>query len=448
MQVMHTVGLIVLIAVFALGTFTSLNLGVLGFVAAFAMGTIFLGQGSDAILAGFPADLFILIFGVTFLFAIVGQNGTLEWLIQGMTRRLRGNAAAAPVVVFVIVSAIASAGPVAPSVCAIVGPMALGMARQLGINRILMSIMVTQGATAGTLTPLGGLGTIVNGIVQRNGIVLAPVTLFVTNYVFNLALALAAYVIFRGWKRIPPRAVSEECSSGTAGIHPPVRTDSGAGMDGAQRSAAVVDSPSPMAPATPDLDAPRVATLCALVVLAISVLGFGLNVGFVALILAVLLQLVFPKASEGALAKSSWAVIVLICGIVTFIALLESAGTLDVVGQAVASLRPAIFAVFVLCLMGAFTSALASSAATIAVVTALALPLTVESDLIPAAVIAGVAMCAIAVDASPFSSTGAVVVASASPDERDKVYRGLLGWGMSMVVAAPVIASAGVLLAS
>jgi hypothetical protein len=41
------------------------------------------------------------------------------------------------------------------------------------------------------------------------------------------------------------------------------------------------------------------------------------------------------------------------------------------------------------------------------------------------------------VDATPFSTVGALVVANAAEAERPRVYRGLLMWGAAMVLTAP-----------
>ena len=52
--------------------------------------------------------------------------------------------------------------------------------------------------------------------------------------------------------------------------------------------------------------------------------------------------------------------------------------------------------------------------------------------------IIALAISATVVDSAPFSTAGAVAVASAEDDERPRVYRGLL-WGAAMVVTAPVV---------
>ena len=53
-----------------------------------------------------------------------------------------------------------------------------------------------------------------------------------------------------------------------------------------------------------------------------------------------------------------------------------------------------------------------------------------------------IALCiaASAVDSSPFSTGGALVVANTEEEKREKTFRGMMIWGMSMIVAAPLLA--------
>ncbi|MET0233062.1 MAG: hypothetical protein ABW224_00340 [Kibdelosporangium sp.] len=80
------VSILVLVAVFVLGTTLSINMGVLAFVAAFAVGTIVTGKSTDDIVGGFPSNLFVILVGVTYLFAIAKSNGTVDWLVRAAIR--------------------------------------------------------------------------------------------------------------------------------------------------------------------------------------------------------------------------------------------------------------------------------------------------------------------------------------------------------------------------
>jgi hypothetical protein len=54
--------------------------------------------------------------------------------------------------------------------------------------------------------------------------------------------------------------------------------------------------------------------------------------------------------------------------------------------------------------------------------------------------IIALAIASSVVDSSPFSTSGALVVANSPEDRREFVFRRLMQWGMSMVLVAPVLA--------
>jgi hypothetical protein len=47
---------------------------------------------------------------------------------------------------------------------------------------------------------------------------------------------------------------------------------------------------------------------------------------------------------------------------------------------------------------------------------------------------------ATAVDATPFSTVGALTVANAPASQQQRVYSGMLRWGLSMILIAPLAA--------
>src|SRR5919109_5622393 len=89
-----------LAAMFLVATVFSVNMGVLAFVGAFLVGTLAAGMTSKEILAGFPGDIFVVLVGITYLFAIAQNNGTIDWLVQLAVRAVRGRLAAIPWVMF------------------------------------------------------------------------------------------------------------------------------------------------------------------------------------------------------------------------------------------------------------------------------------------------------------------------------------------------------------
>ena len=69
----------------------------------------------------------------------------------------------------------------------------------------------------------------------------------------------------------------------------------------------------------------------------------------------------------------------------------------------------------------------------------LAVPFMAQGAIGTTGLVVALAISATVVDATPFSTVGALVVANASDEERRHVYRGLLVWGAVMVVTAPLV---------
>jgi di/tricarboxylate transporter len=88
----EVVSILVLVAIFVIGTLRPINMGLLGITAAFVVGSA-VGVSEDDIFAGFPGDLFIILVGVTCLFAIANNNGTVDWLVHAAVRAVGGRVA-------------------------------------------------------------------------------------------------------------------------------------------------------------------------------------------------------------------------------------------------------------------------------------------------------------------------------------------------------------------
>src|SRR5215210_6586598 len=147
------VSILALAAMFVIATFLPVNMGALAFVAAFAVGTLSLGMSTDDIIAGFPSDLFLTLVGVTYLFAIAQNNGTVDLLIRVAVRAVAGRIALIPWVMFVITGVLTAIGALGPAAVAIIAPVALGFAARYRISPLLMGMMVIHGAQAGGFSP-------------------------------------------------------------------------------------------------------------------------------------------------------------------------------------------------------------------------------------------------------------------------------------------------------
>ena len=106
----HWISIGALIGMFVLATALPINMGLLAFVGAFLVGTLVAGMGTKAIIGGFPADLFLTLAGITYLFALAQNNGTIDWLVRMAVRAVRGRIAAIPWIMFFIAALLTAVG--------------------------------------------------------------------------------------------------------------------------------------------------------------------------------------------------------------------------------------------------------------------------------------------------------------------------------------------------
>ncbi|WP_188987236.1 SLC13 family permease [Saccharopolyspora thermophila] len=406
------ISILVLVAAFAVATTLSVNMGVLAFAAAFLVATLVAGLSEDDIFAGFPGDLFVVLVGVTYLFAIARANGTTDWLVRQAVRLVGGRIALVPWVMFGIGAVLTAIGAVSPAAVAIVAPIALNLAAQYRINPLLMGAMVVHGTQAGGFSPISIYGTIVNGVVARSGLPSNPVVLFLGSFAVNAVIAAVVFVVLGGLKLVRAEARQPALVGGGADV--------------------VVDETENVR-----LDRDRVLTLVGLAILVVTTLGFGLDVGLVAMSVAVVLSLVSPKTARQAPGEVAWPTVLLICGVLTYVGVLEKMGTIDYVGHSVAGIGIPLLAALLLCYIGAVVSAFASSVGLMGALIPLAVPFLLQGSIGPVGMITALAVASTVVDVSPFSTNGAIVLANAKGVDRDAFFRRLLVYGAMIVAIVP-----------
>ena len=90
---MHLAAIIGLLLILLAATLRPVNAGAIALVGTFAVGTFVTGEHITTLYSGFPVDLFVLLFGVTYLFGIASVNGTIQWVVSRVAAILGGNAA-------------------------------------------------------------------------------------------------------------------------------------------------------------------------------------------------------------------------------------------------------------------------------------------------------------------------------------------------------------------
>ena len=157
----------------------------------------------------------------------------------------------------------------------------MAVAERARIPPFLMTIMVAHGCVAGALSPIAPTGIIASGLMQRMGMSGFERQNYLANLAANAAAAALGYLVFGGW-RLFGRRHGDETVEGDIGER---------------------RSPS------------QIATLAAIAMLVVGVVGFGVHVGMGAIAIAVVLILAGAADERSAVAGLPWSVIVMVCGV-------------------------------------------------------------------------------------------------------------------------------------
>ena len=389
-------------------------MGALAFVMAFVVGGLYVDMSAANVLAGFPGDLFVTLVGITYLFAIAQNNGTIDWLVRQAVRCVRGHTAAIPWVMFFVTALLTSVGAVSPGAVAIVAPIALRFSQQY---RIQSAADGTDGDSRRTRRWLlahehlrrhheSGRATRGAGRQRHASVPREPG--------LQSAVAVVVFFVFGGRSLLAQRAVE---------LEPADAGDIAGGTAGGKR-----------------LTYPQVLTLIGLIALGVGVLVFELNVGLVAITIAVVLTILFPKDQARAVEQIHWSTVLLICGVVTYIAVLQKARRCHLRRRFRIEAGAPLVGALLLCYVGGVVSAFASTVGVLGAIIPLAVPLLLLGQIDAVSVVAALAISSSIVDVSPFSTNGALVLASAHGIDRESLYRQLLLYSAVVVALAPLLA--------
>ncbi|PSK85028.1 UIT1 family transporter [Murinocardiopsis flavida] len=421
------VGLLVLVAVFAVATLRNIHMGALALVAACVVGIGLAGEGLDEVLSAFPVDALLILLGITYLFGIARETGTIDWLVDRSVSLIGDRVAWIPWAMYAIGTGVACLGT-SHAAFAVV-PIAMSLATTHRINPTLMGIAMSSAIVGGALAPTSINGITAATVAKDAGIPFDPLLMFALSVGVNTVVVAVAFFMFGG-RELLRRPRDKRGADGGTG-------SDGSGAGGGTATAVRTES-------TP-ITKVQVLVLLTLVVLIAGFFGLTLlevdvNFGVVALTLAVALSLFMPDVGRRAMAKVDWSTILLLGGILTYIGVLTRLGAIDDLGAAARSVDEPLLAAAVICVVGALVSAFASTIGILGALIPLAVPLLVPGGgLEMTGLIYALAISASLVDCAPFSTTGATIVASAAEPERPTLSRNLTYWGLSMVVIGPLV---------
>jgi di/tricarboxylate transporter len=385
---------------------------------AWIVGVYLGGMPVAKVVGNFPIDLLINLVGITLLFGMANNNGTLGRIAARAVRACRGNAGVIPIMLFFIALGLSSIGPGNIATTAIMAPMAMAVAMRAAIPPFLMALMVGNGAQAGALSRFAPTGLIVNQNMDKIGLAGHELETFLNNLTAHAVVTFIAYFILGGWKLFTRRGA-------------PAPEMAQSDQTGARADAIEIER----------FEGKHWLTIAVLTAMVVSVLQFRAHIGLAALSGAAVLSLLNAANEKEAIKKMPWSVILMVCGVTVLIGVLAAQRGIDLFTELLARMATPGTVSFVIALV---TGAVSVYSSTSAVVLPAFLPtvpgLAERLNADPMDIASSMNVGGHLVDLSPLSTIGALCIA-ALPNEQDgkKLFNQLLAWGLSMMLVGAII---------
>ena len=413
-----------------------LNVGFLAIGFAIIVGGIWGDTSAVKVMGYFPTGLFMILVGVTFLFGMAQTNGAMEKLTAYSVRLCKGNTALMPLIIFVLTTFVTTIGPGNIAGTALMAPVAMAIATRIGMPAFLMTLVVVGASNGAAFSPFAPTGIISNGIIAK----MAPQLNITPDALSGLAwkihfnsevaqglVNIGGFFILGGWAWINKQRGAILNIDDLARKPEPFTNHQILTL--AMVALLIVLVVLPGLPATKGLFSQTILNLLS-------------NVGSIAFILACMLMLSGSGDSKAAVKVIPWGVIMMVCGVTVLIEVMDRSGGLNALVKIIGAIsNPTTVNAW----LGLITGVISAYSSSSGVVMPMFLPMV--PGLIkeigggnPIAMISSINIGAHLVDTSPLSTLGALCIACAGDHEdKAKLFRNLLIWGLSMSVVGAVV---------
>ena len=193
------ISLIVLVVVVAIGFIRKVNLGFLSIGVAFALGT-YGGMSAKEIVGGFSSSMFVTLVGVTFLFGMASNNGTLDLFSKKVVALVGKRTILIPILMFFLSAFISAIGPGHIAAGILMTTFAMYLAFEMDINPMATSLYAKLGANAGCASVLSLTGVLAKNLSEPLGYSGFGLHLFLSTLLSGFLFTLVVYILYKGYK--------------------------------------------------------------------------------------------------------------------------------------------------------------------------------------------------------------------------------------------------------
>lgn len=382
-MVIEIISLLSLVVAIVIGFWKNINVGLIAIVFSLFVGYYLGGIPINDIISYWPSKLFFTTAGITLLFSIAYLNHTLEKISKAIIYQSRGRKALIPIIFYLLAVLIASVGPGNISTSALLLPIGLAIAFRTNISVLMMSTLIITGSIAGGLSPLAPNGIVALDLAINNDVGDLGYQIYLFNVISMTVFSGLTYIALGGLKLRGDRVTIEKVSK---------------------------------------FNKVQTLTLISIVILVLWVIIGGVNVGFAAFTLSVVLLIMGAADQNKAILNIPWSTLLLICGTAMLISVISAVGGVDLLTNFLAGLMNKTTAVPIMSVLAGIMSIFSSAVGVVMptlIPTAASLSTELGNVVSPMVITITIAVASHIVTMSPFSTMGALALAS-SPQSVDK----------------------------
>lgn len=421
------ISLLVLVAVIAVGFIKKINIGFFSIGAAFLL--MLLGMAVDFqvpageamralkasdVTKGFSSPMFVTLVGVTFLFGMASQNGTLDLFSKKIVALVGKRTYLIPMLMFFLSAFISAIGPGHIAAGILMTTFAVYLALELDINPMATALYAKLGANAGCASPLSLTGILAKELSTPLGYDGFSLHLFLSTLLSGFVFTLVVYILYKGYK-------------------------------------VKADNPMKLSE-IPKFNRKQQITMASIVIMVICCIGFKLDTGLFAFVMAAVLILLGCADEKKAIKSIPWGTLIMICGVGVLVNMISVMGGIDLISDTLASFMTARTAAPI---MAATSGILSWVSSTTAVVMPTLYPISAEicqrfAGVNYVELISAITATSFAAAISPLSTGGAIIMSSYSAaretttEEMNKMFYTLFLLSVGNVLINVLMAVVGV----
>ena len=288
------ISLIALAIVVAIGFIKKVNLGFLAIGVAFVLGSVG-GMSASEISKGFNVSMFVTLVGVTFLFGMASNNGTLDLISKKVIALVGKHTVLIPILMFVLSAFISAIGPGHVAAGVLMTTFAMYLAFAMDINPMSTALYAKLGANAGCASILSMTGILAKSLSDPLGYEGFGLHLFLTTLLSGALFTLCVYVLYKGYK-------------------------------------VKADNPMKLSE-IPKFNRDQKLTIVGILVMVVCCIGLKLDTGLFAFAVAAVLIQLGAVDEKKAIKNIPWGTLVLICGMAVLINVMNYLGAIQMISD-------------------------------------------------------------------------------------------------------------------